>query len=575
MFLNGYITEDEKVFAQSYSLGVRPQTGSDLAEAPYFTEEVRRELISLYGSDMVYSGGLSVRTTLDPTLQVFAQEALINGLEYLDRRQGWRGALTQINPKKDIDQQLSKITESMPKGRFAALVLEVKSSEAIIYIEGNKGIIPFSLAKWAYPPRNEDGIRPPRIKSLKEVLKAGDVVIVQRPESALDLIEKDYVLNQEYWALGQRPLVEGAIVAIDPHTGRVLAMSGGYNFSDSEFNRATQAYRQPGSAFKPFIYLAALDEGYSPTTQILDAPLAIDQGPGLPKWKPSNYTKRFYGPSIMRVGIEKSRNLMTARLAMAIGMPVVQNYAKKFDIHSNLPPYLSMALGAGETTLLRITAAYGQLVNGGLKITPSLIDRVQNRHGKTIMRHDNRRCDGCIVNSGWEKQSVPILPDDREKLTDPASAYQIITMLEGVIKRGTGRKLLETGLVLAGKTGTTNDNTNAWFVGFSPDLVAGVFVGYDTPRPLGKRETGSSVAVPIFKSFITEALSYAPQIPFRRPDGVNLYPVHAEKGYQVKLSDPNVVMEVFKPGQTPSKSNFIDLPKEKMTDKTINTPELY
>ena len=575
MFLNGYITEDEKVFAQSYSLGVRPQTGSDLAEAPYFTEEVRRELISLYGSDMVYSGGLSVRTTLDPTLQVFAQEALINGLEYLDRRQGWRGALTQINPKKDIDQQLSKITESMPKGRFAALVLEVKSSEAIIYIEGNKGIIPFSLAKWAYPPRNEDGVRPPRIKSLKEVLKAGDVVIVQRPESALDLIEKDYVLNQEYWALGQRPLVEGAIVAIDPHTGRVLAMSGGYNFSDSEFNRATQAYRQPGSAFKPFIYLAALDEGYSPTTQILDAPLAIDQGPGLPKWKPSNYTKRFYGPSIMRVGIEKSRNLMTARLAMAIGMPVVQNYAKKFDIHSNLPPYLSMALGAGETTLLRITAAYGQLVNGGLKITPSLIDRVQNRHGKTIMRHDNRRCDGCIVNSGWKKQSVPILPDDREKLTDPASAYQIVTMLEGVIKRGTGRKLLETGLVLAGKTGTTNDNTNAWFVGFSPDLVAGVFVGYDTPRPLGKRETGSSVAVPIFKSFITEALSYAPQIPFRRPDGVNLYPVHAEKGYQVKLSDPNVVMEVFKPGQTPSKSNFIDLPKEKMTDKTINTPELY
>ena len=230
-----------------------------------------------------------------------------------------------------------------------------------------------------------------------------------------------------------------------------------------------------------------------------------------------------------------------------------------------------MALGAGETTLVRITAAYGQLVNGGLKITPSLIDRVQDRYGKTIMRHDNRRCVSCFVDSGWKKQPVPILPDNREQLTNPASAYQIITMLEGVIKRGTGRKLLETGLVLAGKTGTTNDNTNAWFVGFSPDLVAGVFVGYDTPRPLGKRETGSSVAVPIFKSFMTRALLNAPKIPFRRPDGVNLYPVHAEKGYQVKLSDPNVVMEVFKPGQSPLTSNFIDLP----TDSKINTPDLY
>jgi penicillin-binding protein 1A len=277
----------------------------------------------------------------------------------------------------------------------------------------------------------------------------------------------------------------------------------------------------------------------------------------------------------MRVGIEKSRNLMTARLAMAIGMPVVQDYAKKFNINADLPPYLSMALGAGETTLVKITAAYGQLVNGGLKVSPSLIDRVQDRYGKTIMRHDNRRCQDCIVSSGWKKQNVPTLPDDREQLTDPASAYQIITMLEGVIKRGTGRKLQETGLVLAGKTGTTNDNTNAWFVGFSPDLVAGVFVGFDTPRPLGKRETGSSVAVPIFKSFMTKALSRAPQIPFRRPDGVNLYPVHAEKGYQVKLSDPNVVMEVFKPGQSPSTSNFIDLPEDSVTKKTIVTPDLY
>ena len=575
MFLNGYISEDEKVYAQSFDLGVRAQTGSDLANAPYFTEEVRRELVSLYGSDMLYGGGLSVRTTLDPKLQKLAREALIKGLESLDRRQGWRGPITQIDSPENIDKQLLDITMTMPEGRYAALVLQVKPDEAVIYVQGGKGIIPFSLAKWAYPPRNKDGIRPPRITSLNEALSAGDIVIVQRPDSAKDLVTQDYEPRREDWALGQRPLVEGAIVAMDPHTGRMLAMSGGYNFNDSEFNRASQAYRQPGSAFKPFIYLAALDQGYSPTTQILDAPLAIDQGPGLPKWKPSNYTKQFYGPSIMRVGIEKSRNLMTARLAMAIGMPEVQNYARKFNINTNLPPYLSMALGAGETTLVRITAAYGQLVNGGLKITPSLIDKVQDRYGKTIMRHDTRRCEQCVVDTGWREQAVPLLPDNREQLTDPASAYQIITMLEGVVKRGTGRKLLQTGLVLAGKTGTTNDNTNAWFIGFSPDLVAGVFVGYDKPRPLGKRETGSTAAVPIFQSFMAEALADAPQIPFRRPDGVNLYPVHAEKGYQVKLSNPDVVMEVFKPGQSPSSSNLIDLPKDKMIGQSVNTPDLY
>ena len=575
MFLNGYISEDEKVYAQSFDLGVRAQTGSDLADAPYFTEEVRRELVSLYGSDMLYGGGLSVRTTLDPKLQKLAREALIKGLESLDRRQGWRGPITQIDSPENIDKQLLDITMTMPEGRYAALVLQVKPDKAVIYVQGGKGIIPFSLAKWAYPPRNKDGIRPPRITSLNEALSAGDIVIVQRPDSAKDLVTQDYEPRREDWALGQRPLVEGAIVAMDPHTGRMLAMSGGYNFNDSEFNRASQAYRQPGSAFKPFIYLAALDQGYSPTTQILDAPLAIDQGPGLPKWKPSNYTKQFYGPSIMRVGIEKSRNLMTARLAMAIGMSEVQNYAQKFNINTNLPPYLSMALGAGETTLVRITAAYGQLVNGGLKITPSLIDKVQDRYGKTIMRHDTRRCEQCVVDTGWREQAVPLLPDNREQLTDPASAYQIITMLEGVVKRGTGRKLLQTGLVLAGKTGTTNDNTNAWFIGFSPDLVAGVFVGYDKPRPLGKRETGSTAAVPIFQSFMAEALADAPQIPFRRPDGVNLYPVHAEKGYQVKLSNPDVVMEVFKPGQSPSSSNLIDFPKDKMIGRTVNTPDLY
>ena len=306
------------------------------------------------------------------------------------------------------------------------------------------------------------------------------------------------------------------------------------------------------------MYLAALDQGYLPTTRILDAPLVVDQGPGKPKWKPANYTKKFYGPSIMRVGIEQSRNLMTARLAMALGMDVVSDYAAKFGIDKNMPPLLSMSLGAGETDLLSITAAYGILVNGGKDVVPTLIDRVQDRTGKTIYRHDERDCSACQSDDLQLVNIIPTLEDERTQLTDPASAYQMVSMLEGVIQRGTGRKIKDDALVIAGKTGTTNDNTNAWFIGFSPDLVAGVYVGYDTPRPLGKRETGSTAAVPIFGQFMSEALDSAPTIPFRRPNGVNIIPVSAETGLRVSLKDPKAVLETFKPGQFPETSQIID-----------------
>jgi penicillin-binding protein 1A len=353
-------------------------------------------------------------------------------------------------------------------------------------------------------------------------------------------------------------------------------MSGGYNFADSEFNRAVQALRQPGSAFKPFVYLAALDNGYSPTTRILDAPLVVDQGPGKPKWKPANYTKRFYGPSIMRVGIEKSRNLMTARLAMRLGMEEVQAYARKFGLNDELPPLLSMSLGAGETTLLRLTAAYGMLVNGGKQITPSLIDRIQDRNGATIYRHDSRPCEGCQFSLGWDDQPIPELPDIRPQLTTPASAFQMVSMLEGVVKRGTGRRIATLDLAVAGKTGTTNDNTNGWFIGFTPDLAVGVFVGYDTPRPLGKRETGSTVAVPIFGDFIARAHADRPVIPFRRPSGVTIIPVHAETGERVLPTHAKAVMEVFKPGQRPG-GDLIDVPGHNpdVGGGEITTPGLF
>lgn len=574
---NGYITASAAADAQARPLGIRPPSGFDETSAPYFTEEIRRLLVKDFGSDTLYEGGLSVRSTLDPSLQQKAERALREGLEALDRRQGWRGPLGRIDQAADIDVQLAEYTKTLPDLRYAALVTAVEKTKAQIYVNGQTATIPFALAKWAYPPRDKDGVRPQPITALTQALDEDDIVIVQPPSEAKDLLSEDYQPQANDFALGQRPDVNGAIVVLDPHTGRMLALVGGYDYRTSEFNRATQARRQPGSAFKPFVYLAALDKGYSPTTQILDAPLALDQGQGKPKWKPANYTRKFYGPSIMRVGIEKSRNLMTARLAMAIGMPAVQDYAAKFGIDADLPPFLSMSLGAGETTLLRLTAAYGQLVNGGRKIDVSLIDRIQDRYGRTILRHDKRECTACVTDKGWQAQPIPELAETREQLTDPASAYQMVSMLEGVISRGTGRRIADSGLVLAGKTGTTNDNTNAWFIGFSPDLVAGVYVGYDVPRPLGKIEGGSTAALPIFKDFMMDALVDAPAIPFRRPGGISLVPVHAETGERVRHDDKMAVLEVFKPGQRPKSGILIDLPDDGAgsSASAVDAPALY
>ena len=555
---NGFITGDEARRARAMPLQIARQSGFDSAEAPYFAEEVRREVVSRFGEDMLYAGGLSVRTTLDPELQHAARMALQRGLEALDRRQGWRGALASHTGDGDLDDILAKHEATMLEDHHAAYVTEVTKDQAQIYVNGGRGRIPFQLAFWAYPPRGEDGVRPQPLDDLRDALAIGDIIMVQPPEGTPDLIRDGFEPQPGDYALSQRPSVEGAIVALDPHTGRLLAMSGGYNYLDSEFNRAVQALRQPGSAFKPFVYLAALDQGYNPTTRILDAPLVVDQGPGKPKWKPANYTRRFYGPSIMRVGIEKSRNLMTARLAMNLGMDEIGDYARRFGLNENLPPLLSMSLGAGETTLLRLTAAYGMLVNGGKKITPSLIDRVQDRNGKTIYRHDGRSCDACQSGAGMGEE-IPDLGDTREQLTSPASAFQMVSMLEGVIKRGTGRRISKLNLTLAGKTGTTNDNTNGWFIGFTPDLAVGVFVGYDTPRQLGKRETGSTVAVPIFGDFIAAAQAGRPVIPFRRPGGVTIIPVNAETGERVMPGDEKAIYEVFKPGQRPG-GTLIDVP---------------
>jgi penicillin-binding protein 1A len=376
---------------------------------------------------------------------------------------------------------------------------------------------------------------------------AGDVVLVE----ALQPGSAGASSPARTFGLRQLPAVDGALVALDPHTGRVLAMAGGYAYGRSEFNRATQALRQPGSAFKPFVYLAALEADMTPSSMVLDAPFTASQGPGLPNWTPSNYSNDFLGLATLRVGIEQSRNLMTVRLADQIGMDRVVTTAEQFGIYDRMPPYLAFALGAGETTVLRLTAAYAMLVNGGKKITPTLIDRVQDRHGRTVFRHDQRPCPGCR-GIGWVRgEGMPEIPDTREAVTDPTSAYQMVTMLQGVVERGTGKRVKEVGKPLAGKTGTSNEARDTWFVGFSPDLAVGVFVGFDEPTPLGPGETGGLAASPIFRDFMAEALKDEAAVPFRVPPGVRLVRVNATSGLPTGVGDKRAVLEPFKPGTEP------------------------
>jgi penicillin-binding protein 1A len=338
---------------------------------------------------------------------------------------------------------------------------------------------------------------------------------------------------------------------MDPNTGRVFADVGGFSFSLSEFDRAIQAKRQPGSSFKPFVYSAAIDNGYKPTSIILDAPIEIEQGPNQDIWRPENYEKEnSAGPSTLRFGVEHSRNQMTVRLAQDLGMPIITDYAKRFGIYDDLLPVLSMSLGAGETTLLRLATGYCMLANGGRQVKATLIDRIQDRWGHTVWRHDERVCENCKAES-WQNQEEPEIADNRPQIIDPHTAYQMTSILEGVIQRGTATVLKSVGRPLAGKTGTTNEEKDAWFIGYSPDLVVGVFVGYDTPTPMGKFQTGGKVAAPIFGSFIQQALADTPAAPFRVPPGVKLVRVNLRTGLRASADDPNSIMEAFKPGEEP------------------------
>ena len=541
-----FITQDAATVAQGLPLGVRPASETRVVEAGYFAEEVRRQLYDRYGESGLYRGGLSVRSTLDTRLQAIADQALRDGMIRYDRRHGYRGPIAKISLEGGAWQ--AKLANVVPPPALApwklAVVLQVTGDHARVGVDGaGEGSIPFEQLRWARPWAKDQHVGPAP-KSPADVVSVGDVVAVAP-------VEGKGGESKAVWSLQQIPDVNGGLVALDPHTGRVLAMSGGFSYAASQFNRATQAMRQTGSSFKTFVYAAALDNGFTPSSLVLDAPFVMDQGPGLGLWKPGNYANDFLGPSTLRTGMEKSRNLMTVRLAQTIGMDKVAAYAKKFGVIDRLDPVLSMSLGAGETTLLKMTMGYAMLVNGGKRVTPSLIDRIQDRHGKTIYRHDARACVGCVEGEA-DVKNLPMLPDTREQVEDPRTAYQMVSMLQGVVQRGTGIRIASLGKTLAGKTGTTNDYTDAWFVGFSPDLVVGTYIGFDNPKTLGKDETGSSVAVPIFRDFMEAALKDQPAIPFRIPPGIRLVRVNAANGQLASASERGTILEAFKPGTEPS-----------------------
>ncbi len=486
-------------------------------EADYFYEEIRKKLFNKYGENKFYTDGLIIKTSLDSRLQKIANEALINGLIDYDKRQGWRGAIGKIDDKNYLLKTfIKKFSNPFPK---KWKVVEIKKLNTdLIYVsdEINENMIidlTLSENEWLK----------------KEKFKIGEIILVEN-------FKNDLVIRQI-------PEVNGGIIVLNPLTGDILAMSGGFSFELSQFNRSTQAKRQPGSAFKPFVYITALNEGFNPSTLVLDAPYVIDQGPGLPKWKPANYTDEFYGLTTIRTGIEKSRNLMTIRLANEVGINKILYTAKNFGIDKFLDDNLSMSLGSGLVNLIDITNAYGIIANGGNNIQPNFVQSIYDKNGKQIFKSTKKVCIKCIINDLDANISVPKIEINEENILDSRIAYQITSMMEGVVQRGTAKKLKDLDIPLAGKTGTTNKNKDAWFIGYSPDIVVGVFVGYDQPKSLGYKETGSSVAVPIFKNYAINSEINKNKKPFRIPNGLTFINIDPKTG--MPSNSKNAIMEPF------------------------------
>jgi len=497
-----------------------------LEDAQYYIEDVRKNVIGTLTYDKVYKQGFNINTPIDLALQRIATKALRDGLVAYDKRKGWRGPLFNKNYSENWNNDLKKYNLENSIDWKLAIVKKLNKFSAEIQTEDkHEGKIEFQDISWTK-------------KEFNELLNVGDIVYVKK-------------IDDKIYSLKQLPKINGGIVVMDPYTGRVLALSGGFSFKKSEFNRATQALRQPGSAFKPFVYALALENNYTPTSLILDAPIVLDQGEDLKMWKPENYGKKFYGPSTLRTGLEKSRNLMTVRIAQNLGIKKIVNFSKHLNIYDNPEELLSISLGSAETTLLKLTSAYSAFVNGGKLVNPILIDRIQDSEGKTIYNNSKRKCVNCDQIS-YLGEDYPIIENNYKKAFSPQTAYQMTSILEGVVQRGTAKKLRNLKLNIAGKTGTTNKNTDTWFIGFTSNLLIGVFVGSDSPIPLGRYETGSKTALPIFKEFVKKAVKKFEARPFKAVDGTVMMVVDPITGQKAKFSSKNTIIEVYK------KENVID-----------------
>ncbi|MDT4741192.1 penicillin-binding protein 1A [Bradyrhizobium sp. WYCCWR 12699] len=558
---NGWIKQADADKARKEPLAVTSRSnGAHTFAGEYFAEEVRRDIFERYGEKKLYEGGLSVRTTLDPKIQVMARKAMVTGLVNYDEQQGYRGAMSKLDISGDWGVKLAEIKSLSDISPWRmAVVLETSDQSARIGFQPSRelggavskqretGIVTLDGVRWARAVQgNAKGKTP---TSVAQVLAPGDVIYAD------PLYSKEGHPVEGQYRLRQIPEVSGAMVAMDPWTGRVLAMVGGFSFDQSQFNRATQAYRQPGSSFKPIVYSAALDNGYTPSTVVLDAPIEIDQGQGAGVWRPENFSSgKFQGPVTLRNALRQSLNTVTVRLAQDIGMPLIGEYARRFGVYDELPNYLSYALGAGETTAMRMVTAYSMLANGGRRVKPTLIDRIQDRYGRTIFKHDQRECRGCDAPGGWKNQAEPQLIDRREQVLDSMTAYQITELMEGVVQAGTATVVKEVGKPVAGKTGTTNEAKDAWFVGFSPDVAVAIYMGYDKPRPLGKGNaaTGGHLAAPIARDFLKLALADKPAVPFKVPAGIKLVRVVSKTGMRAGPGETGgTILEAFKPGTAP------------------------
>src|SRR5215472_13549938 len=558
---NGWIKGSDADKARKEPLVVTNRAnGAHTFAGEYFAEEVRRDIFERYGEKKLYEGGLSVRTTLDPKIQLEARKTMVAGLVRYDQEQGYRGAVTKLDISGDWGVKLADIKSLSDVSPWQmAVVLEVGDQSARIGFQPTRdlggavnkarktGIVTVDGVKWAKATAGSARGKTPT--AVSQVLSPGDVIYV-------DPLFKDGNPVEGQYRLEQLPEVSGAMVVMDPWTGRVLAMVGGFSFDQSQFNRATQAYRQPGSSFKPIVYSAALDNGYTPSTVVVDAPIEIDQGQGGGVWRPENFSNgKYQGPTTLRNALRLSLNTVTVRLAQDVGMPLIGEYARRFGVYDELPNYLSYALGAGETTALRMVTAYSMFANGGRRVKATLIDRIQDRYGHTIFKHDSRECRGCDAPNGWKNQPEPQLVDRREQVLDTMTAYQITSMMEGVVQGGTAIVVKEVGKPIAGKTGTTNEAKDAWFIGFSPDIVVGIYLGYDKPRTLGHKATGGALAAPIARDFLKLALADKPAIPFKVPAGIKLIRVVSKTGMRAGPGETGgTILEAFKPGTAPPDS---------------------